>query len=254
MFCVFGSDRCYPFESAAIVDVLKASNNDVKVVETRNEYFALLMLSSQLERINKLYRDFSFLHCLYPVNPHALTKTAGTVNEVYCLILYIPRDISLFKSPPASWQKVNVSPVCFGAKNNRFGRFHLPACRLAALVRLYSYVSCYNPVDTWWSYWGCGENPRDELKNQVNVITTSANQIILPPKQFLNTKKLEKLKWHKIPGFNSLSTELVLSVMSMPYWIPSSHELRLWYGEDLVNSSEKDNGGTVCADIYALFV
>ena len=167
------------------------------------------MLSSQLERMDKLHRDFSYWYCLYPVNPHALTKMAGTVNEVYCLILYIPRDISLFKSLSPSWQKVNVSPVCFGAKNNRFGRFHLPAGRLAAiqLVRLYGYMSCYNPVDTRWSYWGCGENPWDELKNQVNVITTSANQIILPPKQFLDTKKLKKSKWHKIPGFNSLSPQ-----------------------------------------------
>ncbi|XP_073229932.1 uncharacterized protein [Porites lutea] len=158
----------------------------------------------------------------------------------------------------ATWQKVNVAPVCFGAKDNQFGRFHVPPGRLAAikLVHLYGYVSCYTPGNRWWSYWGCGENPRSGLKNQVNVvITTSANQDILPPSEFLGDKKvLKKLKWHKIPGFNSLSPELVLSVMSTPYWIADNHELRVWYGEDLMNSSEEDNGGTVCADVYALFV
>ena len=167
-------------------------------------------------------------------------------------------NISLFNSLSATWQKVNVAPVCFGAKDNQFGRFHVPPGRLAAikLVHLYGYVSCYTPGNLWWSYWGCGENPRSGLKNQVNVvITTSANQDILPPREFLGDKKvLKKLKWHKIPGFNSLSPELVLSVMSTPYWIADNHELRVWYGEDLMNSSEEDNGGTVCADVYALFV
>ena len=167
-------------------------------------------------------------------------------------------NISLFNCLSATWQKVNVAPVCFGAKDNQFGRFHVPPGRLAAikLVHLYGYVSCYTPGNLWWSYWGCGENPWSGLKNQVNVvITTSANQDILPPSEFLGDKKLlKKLKWHKIPGFNSLSPELVLSVMSTPYWIADNHELRVWYGEDLVNSSEEDNGGTVCADVYALFV
>ena len=109
-------------------------------------------------------------------------------------------NISLFNCLSATWQKVNVAPVCFGAKDNQFGRFHVPPGRLAAikLVHLYGYVSCYTPGNLWWSYWGCGENPWSGLKNQVNVvITTSANQDILPPSEFLGDKKLlKKLKWH----------------------------------------------------------
>ena len=90
------------------------------------------------------------------------------------------------------------------------------------------------------------------MQAQVSVtITTTANRILLPPKQFLTIPSLE---WYKIPGYNSVSPELILSVLSTPNWISSDQELLLWYGEDLVNFSEDDNGGTVCVNVYALFV
>ena len=122
--------------------------------------------------------------------------------------------------------------------------------RLAAikLVHLYGYVSCDTRHTSNWSYWGCG----DKMQAQVSVtITTTANRILLPPKQFLTIPSLE---WYKIPGYNSVSPELILSVLSTPNWISSEQELLLWYGEDLVNFSEDDNGGTVCVNVYALFV
>ena len=90
------------------------------------------------------------------------------------------------------------------------------------------------------------------MQAQVSVtITTTANRILLPPKQFLTIPSLE---WYKIPGYNSVSPELILSVLSTPNWISSDQELLLRYGEDLVNFSEDDNGGAVCVNVYALFV
>ena len=90
------------------------------------------------------------------------------------------------------------------------------------------------------------------MQARVSVtITITANRILLPPKQFLTILSLE---WYKIPGYNSVSPELILSVLSTPNWISSEQELLLWYGEDLVNFSEEDNGGTVCVNVYALFV
>ena len=159
-------------------------------------------------------------------------------------------NISFLYFLSVRWRKLNSSPVCFGAKNNHFGRFYVPVSRLAAikLVHLYGYVSCDTRHTSNWSYWGCG----DKMQAQVSVtITTTANRILLPPKQFLTIPSLE---WYKIPGYNSVSPELILSVLSTPNWISSDQELLLWYGEDLVNFSEEDNGGTVCVNEYALFV
>ena len=38
----------------------------------------------------------------------------------------------------AHWQKMNTSPVCFGAKNNKFGKFRAPyGGKLAAVKMVY---------------------------------------------------------------------------------------------------------------------
>ena len=89
------------------------------------------------------------------------------------------------------------------------------------------------------------------MSDQVDVvITTSTNSVLLPPSQFI----LTGTKWSKIPGYKSLSPELVLSVFSSPLTVTSGQVLRLWYGEDLVNSSESDNGGTYCCDVFSRFL
>ena len=150
------------------------------------------------------------------------------------------------------WRKLNSYPVCFGTRNNLFGKFHVPntrrPLRLASikLVHLYGYVSCETGTPSNWSYWGCAG-----LRGQVNVvITTSANHIILPAKQFF----VHHAKWSRIPGYDSLSQELVMSVAHHPFQVKSRQQLRLWYGEDLVNWAEGDNGGYSCCDVYARFV
>ena len=156
------------------------------------------------------------------------------------------------------WHKVNYSPVCFGAKSNQFGRFYLPSSgKLAAikLVHLYGYVSCDTNVISHSSYWGCGDDSWNGINEKIDVvITTSGNDVILPPSQFITgPTRSQQLKWAKVPGYNSLSPELILSVYSHPRSVSSGQELRLWYGEDLVNSSEGDNGGKACCDVYALY-
>lgn len=155
---------------------------------------------------------------------------------------------------PDRWVKLNHYPVCFGAKNDQFGRFNTTyGGNMAAvkLVHLYGYVSCHTVSTSYWSYWGCGDNPDNDVKDMVNVkITTSTNDIIWPPSQFTT----EFHKWSKIPGYNSLSPELILSSFSQPSRVHSGQELRLWYAEDLLNESEGSNGGRTCCDVYGIYV
>ena len=139
--------------------------------------------------------------------------------------------------------------MCFGAKGDQFGKFSVPSGgRLLAikLVHLYGYVTCDKNNVCHWSYWGCGAH--GNLSHHVNVaITTSTNDVLLPPSQFIT----DGSQWSKIPGYNSLSPELVLSVFSSPLAVTPGQVLRLWYGEDLVDSSEGDNSGTCCCDVFA---
>ena len=159
----------------------------------------------------------------------------------------------LFNQLSVGWRKVNKWPVCFEAKGSRFGRFYVPRGRLAAikLVHLYGYVSCNTRSTSHWSYWGCGDNRWNGINTQVNVvITDSSNHILLPPIQF---QKISYSKWYRVPGYNSLSPELVLHFFTSPKWVHPNQELRVWYGENLVKGNG-DNGGKVCADVNALFV
>ena len=151
------------------------------------------------------------------------------------------------------WIKLNTNLVCFGARDNRFGKFLVPSSgKLASvkLVHVYGYVTCDTRKTYHWSYWGC--NQHSSVKNQVDaVITTSGGSVLLPSSQFITDKTH---KWSLIPGYNSLSPELVLSAFSNPPSVTRGQELRLWYGEDLANSSESDNGGTSCCDVYARLI
>ena len=149
----------------------------------------------------------------------------------------------------AFWIKTNVSPVCFGARNTQYGTFHIPLSGNVAavkLVHLYGYVTCNKFNVNHWSFWGCGHGSID----RVNVVVTrSNNQMILPPNQFVQTGK-----WSIVPGYNSFSPEIILSVFYSPVPLSAQTQLRLWYGEDLVNYTEVDNDGRACADVYVLYV
>ena len=153
-----------------------------------------------------------------------------------------------------AWIKLNTLPVCFGAKDNKFGKFSVPSggsLLAIKLVHVHGYVTRAKNQVYHLSYWGCGAH--SSLSDQVDVvITTSTNSVLLPPSQFMGQSLPKQYKWSKIPGYNSLSPELVLSVFSSPLTltVTSGQVLRLWYGEDLVNSSESDNGGTSCCDVF----
>ena len=140
--------------------------------------------------------------------------------------------------------------MCFGARNHQFGRFSLRSSgRLASvkLVHLYGYVTCDTRHITYWSYWGCGVFYSGD---KINVVITTANDhVLLPPGQIIVN---QGSKWSRVPGYTSVSPELVLSFFN-PYSVQSGQELRLWYGEDLMNAGEGDNGGTACVDIYAIY-
>ncbi len=141
--------------------------------------------------------------------------------------------------------------MCFGTRDTQYGDFSVSyGGKIAGfkLVHLSGYVTCGKRRVSHYSFWGCGD--AGGVKNHVNVvITTSSNHVIVPPSEFFT---FGNGKWSEIPGYNSMSPEIVLPSFS-PYSVRSGDQFRLWYGEDLVNFTEHDNGGRVCADVYALY-
>lgn len=157
--------------------------------------------------------------------------------------------------PLGNWQKANTAPVCFGTRDTQPGSFYLPSGGgLAAikLVHLYGYVSCDVRHPQHWSFWGCGQHR--SLKQEVDVVITKSDdkQIILPPAEFMKYNH-QGGKWARVPGYDSFSKEIVLTPFGKPYPVVAGQQLHLWYGEDLQNYTEGDNGGRVCCDVYAQF-
>ena len=83
------------------------------------------------------------------------------------------------------------------------------------------------------------------------VITDSKDQVLMPPTQFETTINND-LRYYKIPGYHSTSPEIILSRFSATQ-VFAGNQLRLWYGEDLQNKLEGDNGGKVCCTAYAMY-
>jgi len=166
---------------------------------------------------------------------------------VAMMLLIVPSIAAL-----DSWVKVNSRPVCFGARDNTFGSFNVPyGGKIAAvkLVYLSGYVTCAKSVLSHWSFWGCGDIVAGAKRIDV-IITTSSNTIIMPVSPFLTDPAG---KWYELPGYNSFSPEIIPPRFS-PYSVSSGQELRVWYSEDLADSSESDNGGLVCCDVYGLYI
>ena len=151
------------------------------------------------------------------------------------------------------WLKLNSAPVCFGAKDGNFGSFNASTggnLMKIKLVHLYGYVTCLVGHDNYWSHWGCGYHLFNGNPDYTDVsLTTESDAILFPPSQIVRSDK-----WTLVPGYNSRSPEIVMSIYDTPVAVTKDQELRVWYTEDLMNGHEHDNGGRVCADVFGYFM
>ena len=143
----------------------------------------------------------------------------------------------LIESP---WRRLNSAPVCFGAKNNTFGRFEVEfsgSINAVKLVHLNGKVSCGGA----WAKWGCFPG-KDRLRA---FITDASNNIILPRAEDT---------WYKIPGYNSSSSEIIITDFPNPLYLSSGQDLRLWFGRDLFDQLEDNNNGAVCTNVFVRYL
>ena len=138
--------------------------------------------------------------------------------------------------------------MCFGAKDNQFGRFQVEvggSIQAVKLVNLSGQVTCARGRVEAWSKWGCGL-PRSVGHISV-FLTDEYDFIVLPMGQ-------SSPKAYTIPGYDAQSSEIIFSGFPKPLPLSSGQELRLWYGEDLRGVSEIDNDGRSCTDVFAKYL
>ena len=142
----------------------------------------------------------------------------------------------LIESP---WR--NSAPVCFGAKNNTFGRFQVQfsgSINAVKLVHLDGKVSCGKA----WAKWGC--NP---AKEKLRVFITDASNTIIVP-------RAQNDRSYKIPGYNSSSSEIIITDLPNPFYLSSGQDLRLWFVYDLFDYEEDTNNGKVCTNVFVRYL
>ena len=153
-----------------------------------------------------------------------------------------------------NWQKINTEPVCFGARDNKYGAFNMTKSGLLKTMKLVhksGSIKC-NPVDPA-SYWGCsswgyGKN------GLMTIITNAEGKVILPSAVELKAHLLSnKKQYYSINGTHHTSPELVYRDLSNPLSLSRDQELQIWYGQDWIDWSEENNNGTNCVDVYAWY-
>ena len=147
---------------------------------------------------------------------------------------------------------MNESPICFGATDNIASSFKVPFSGTLAsvkLVHLDGYVRCHYGN---WSFWGCRQNPKLDVNVEIRTLSGSP---ILPSREFVTPSETRKTDFLRIPGYNSLSRELVLSAdVSNPPNVTQGEWLSLYHRDGSSSSFEGHKGGKSCCDVYARFL
>jgi len=142
--------------------------------------------------------------------------------------------------------------VCFGARGDTFGTVHLQQeGKLTGLMLVHrsGYISCA-PGEKYKTHWGC-------IYPGVDIgvfITDKENKKVFPKyATYPVSPDWFKQAWYFLPGYNAMSPKLVFTDISTPMYVFEGQELRIWYGEDLINISEENDSGVSCADVYAQY-
>ena len=147
------------------------------------------------------------------------------------------------------------STVCFGAKDSTYGGFKIPSSGSIInfkLTYLSGSVNCYAPNPGYKSNWGC-KYPSISTHPMGTHITDSNRNHVLPKDEYLNGGP--GCGYYKFPWATPDSPELIFDDFAVPMSVISDQEFQLWFGEDLVNCGESDNGlKKTCAEVYGLYV
>jgi hypothetical protein len=151
--------------------------------------------------------------------------------------------------------------VCFGARGNQFGAFNIKAEGFVAAIKLVHVSgsvtcdksSCAKTPAEFNSKWGCATTHPYVGKTSLNTVVTTSNNKILFPKDHHFTHAHSNL-WYSMEQFDSDSDLLVFQRFDDPLYVAAGQELRLWFGEDLKDVSENDNGGQTCANVYGYYL
>ena len=153
----------------------------------------------------------------------------------------------------ANWKRINVEPVCFGARDDTHGVFNIAesgSIYTFKLVHRNGSLSCTwkDPASNWGcTYFGYGDQ-------KLNTVITFKNGTVLLLAEYarLTAGRCGYFSY-KIEGVDVNSRELVFNFLPTPLPVSVGQEFHVWYGGDLINCGEHNNSGETCVDVYAWY-
>lgn len=88
---------------------------------------------------------------------------------------------------------------------------------------------------------------------QLLTLITFSNRTVLPLAEYYVDKPGVSYYSYQLNGTGVDSPELVFNNLSPPLSVSVGQEFQVWYAHDLTNSSEINNYGATCVDVYAWY-
>jgi len=149
------------------------------------------------------------------------------------------------------WIKLNASPRCYGARDNLYSAFTITnkgVLLSMKLVRLNGSITCDTNNEHGWNYWGCVDFKGNHMYMSV-IITNATNQPVFPDNPYF----ISAPKTYNIPGYSVFSPDIIFPKLLKPRSMVIGQEYRIWFGQDMANLGENNNGGLVCVDVLGLY-
>ncbi|KXJ29511.1 hypothetical protein AC249_AIPGENE18540 [Exaiptasia diaphana] len=150
--------------------------------------------------------------------------------------------------------KVSTSKVCYGTKDDSYGRFTVTKNgRIRTFKLVYvSGTGLKNELLSFPGKWGTGFGPVLWITRIETHITDASDKRITPPVGYTLDDYFGRMGYD-VPGYNYNTDTLVFPFISPTMNVKVGDKFRIWYGADLKNAWEDDNSGETCADVYALY-
>lgn len=157
------------------------------------------------------------------------------------------------------WVKLNTIDACFRTRDENYGVFSIPQAGIIGafkLVHLSGTLVCFNGNPT--SYWGCQSSDYGS-KTLMTFISHSDQKSILLPRPSLTQMggpycHNQRLYTYKLNGFNDVSPEIIFNTSSDPLQVTLDQQFWIWYGQDMADCSESNNGGESCVDVFGWYI
>jgi len=164
----------------------------------------------------------------------------------------VPINIFCESERQIAWIKIG-SNVCFGAKDNSNGAFVTDFTGYITqimLTHLNGQVSCWSSS---FANWGCSDHGASQMGVQMrtvdgNLVFPDINNDSHVSAIDGNGTPTETItSWYAMDNYNHNSSRVVYE-KGISFFKGGTYNL--WYGEDWSNSTEHDNSGKTCANVY----